>query len=148
MQNVMDETNRGFMAQARGKSYTAYAAIFIARIAAIYPDREAAVYHDRRYSWQQTYERCVKLADALIKAGLKKGEVVTIMRPNTPEMVEAHFGVAMAGGVLNTMNTNWIQTRSASIPDHAETRFLLTDTAFQTRWQRRLHRQTQLDNRH
>ena len=67
---------------------------------------------------------------ALMMAGLKKGEVVTIMCPNTPEMVEAHFGVAMAGGVLNTMNTRLDTDTISYILDHAETRFLLTDTAF------------------
>ena len=130
MQNVMDETNRGFMDRRAANHIPLTPLSFIARIAAIYPDREAVVYHDRRYSWQQTYKRCVKLADALIKAGLKKGEVVTIMCPNTPEMVEAHFGVAMAGGVLNTMNTRLDTDTISYILDHAETRFLLTDTAF------------------
>jgi fatty-acyl-CoA synthase len=130
MQNVMDETNRGFMDRRAANHIPLTPLSFIARIAAIYPDREAVVYHDRRYSWQQTYERCVKLADALIKAGLKKGEVVTIMCPNTPEMVEAHFGVAMAGGVLNTMNTRLDTDTISYILDHAETRLLLTDTAF------------------
>ena len=130
MQNVMDETNRGFMDRRAANHIPLTPLSFIARIAAIYPDREAVVYHDRRYSWQQTYERCVKLADALIKAGLKKGEVVTIMCPNTPEMVEAHFGVAMAGGVLNTMNTRLDTDTISNILDHAESRFLLPDTAF------------------
>ena len=70
MQNVMDETNRGFMDRRAANHIPLTPLSFIARIAAIYPDREAVVYHDRRYSWQQAYERCVKLADALIKAGL------------------------------------------------------------------------------
>lgn len=130
MHNVMDQTNSGFMDRREANHIPLTPLSFIARTAAIYPDRDAVVYYDRRYSWRQTYERCVKLADALIKAGLKQGEVVTIMCPNTPEMVEAHFGVAMAGGVLNSMNTRLDTDTISYILDHAETRFLLTDTAF------------------
>ena len=130
MQNRMDETNQGFMDRRPANHVPLTPLSFISRIAAIYPDHEAVVYHDRRYSWSQTYRRCIQLADALIKAGLKRGEVVTIMAPNIPEMVEAHFGVAMAGGVLNTMNTRLDTDTIAYILDHAETRFLLTDAAF------------------
>ena len=130
MQNRMDETNQGFMDRRPANHVPLTPLSFISRIAAIYPDQEAVVYHDRRYSWSQTYRRCIQLADALIKAGLKRGEVVTIMAPNIPEMVEAHFGVTMAGGVLNTMNTRLDTDTIAYILDHAETRFLLTDAAF------------------
>ena len=130
MQNKMDVTNQGFMDRRPANHVPLTPLSFISRIAAIYPDHEAVIYQNRRYSWSQTYKRCIQLADALQKAGLKRGEVVTIMAPNIPEMVEAHFGVAMAGGVLNTMNTRLDTDTIAYILDHAETRFLLSDTAF------------------
>ncbi len=140
MQNKMDSTNQGFMDRRPANHVPLTPLSFIARIAAIYPDHEAVVYHARRYSWSQTYARCVQLADALKKAGLQHGEVVTIMAPNIPEMVEAHFGVAMAGGVLNTMNTRLDTDTIAYILEHAETRFLMTDAAFSTQMSQALEK--------
>ena len=78
---------------------------FLSRVADIYPTRTAVIYGNLRYSWAEVYERGVRLASALVKAGVKKGEVVTVMAPNLPAMFEAHFGVPMAGAVLNKVNT-------------------------------------------
>ncbi|MGH6969724.1 MAG: AMP-binding protein, partial [Stellaceae bacterium] len=77
---------------------------FIARAASIYPDRLAVVHGTRRYSWKQSYERCRCLASALHRRGIGKGDAVAVMGANTPEAFEAHFGVPMAGAVLNALN--------------------------------------------
>src|SRR5487761_344550 len=71
------------------------------RSAAVYPARPAVVYGARRYGWRQALERCRRLAGALAAAGVGRGDTVAVMAPNIPEMFEVHFGVPMAGAVLN-----------------------------------------------
>src|SRR5258708_37881741 len=73
---------------------------FLARAAAIYPDKTAIIHGSRRISYAEFYERCRRLADALRRRGIGPGDVVAIMAPNVPAMLEAHYGVAMAGGAL------------------------------------------------
>ncbi|HTR17136.1 MAG TPA: AMP-binding protein, partial [Acetobacteraceae bacterium] len=77
---------------------------YLARSATVFPDRVAIIHGDRRITWAQTYERCRRLASALRRRGVKPGTTVAVLAPNTPAMVEAHFGVPMAGAVLNTLN--------------------------------------------
>ena len=103
---------------------------FLPRTALMFPDRTSIIYGSRQFSWAETYSRCKKLASALTKAGLKKHDTVAVMAANTPELVECHFGVAMAGGVLNTINVRLDASTIAYILNHGEARFLLTDTGF------------------
>ncbi|WP_085909283.1 AMP-binding protein [Kiloniella majae] len=103
---------------------------FIERAKDIYPERAAVIYGTRKYSWAQTYQRCTQLASALTKQGVKKGDVVSIIAANTPELLEAHFGVPMSGAVLNTINTRLDPDTIAYIFEHAETKVLLADVAF------------------
>ncbi len=78
---------------------------FIARAAQVYPRRTAVVHGARRFTWADCYARCRRLGSALARRGIGRGDTVAVMLANTPEMIEAHFGVAMAGAVLNTLNT-------------------------------------------
>ena len=78
---------------------------FIVRAAEVYGDRPAVVHGDVRRTWRETYERARRLASALRQAGIERGDTVAALLPNIPPMVEAHFGVPMAGAVLNTLNT-------------------------------------------
>ena len=103
---------------------------FLARTADIFGAREAIVYEDRHYSWQQTYERSRALASALTHHGLGLGDTVSIIAANTPEMYEAHFGVPMAGCVLNTINTRLEAETIAYILADSDSRLLIADTAF------------------
>ena len=130
MEHHLDEINKGFM-DRRPANYVPLTPLsFLPRVADIYPDRVAVIYGNRRYSWAEVYERAVRLASAIVRAGVKPGEVVTVMAPNIPEMFEAHFGVAMAGAVLNTLNTRLDTDTIAYILEHADTRLLITDAAF------------------
>ena len=88
------------------------------------------VYEGRHYSWQQTYERSRALASALTSHGLGLGDTVSIIAANTPEMYEAHFGVPMAGCVLNTINTRLEAETIAYILTDSDSRLLIVDTAF------------------
>ena len=103
---------------------------FIERSASVYPDQIALVHGQRRQSWAETYARCRQLASALEKVGIGTGDTVAIMAPNIPEMYEAHFGVPMTGGVLNSLNTRLDAAMVAFILDHSETKVLLVDREF------------------
>ncbi|MEO8487576.1 MAG: acyl-CoA synthetase [Betaproteobacteria bacterium] len=102
----------------------------IARTADIWPDHPSVVHGARRYTWGETYARCRRLASALAAHGIRRGDTVAAMLANTPEMVEAHFGVPMSGAVLNTLNTRLDAEALAFMLDHGEAKALLTDTEF------------------
>ncbi|RWM41420.1 AMP-binding protein [Mesorhizobium sp.] len=100
---------------------------FLYRTADLYPDRMAIIDEERRFTWLEVRRRCEALAAGLIRLGVKPGDVVSVLAPNTAEMVEAHFAVAMAGAVLNTINIRLDAETVAYILDHAETRVLMVD---------------------
>jgi 3-(methylthio)propionyl---CoA ligase len=103
---------------------------FLLRSAVVYPERAAVVYGARRYSWRQTLERCRRLAGALAAVGVGRGDTVAVMAPNIPEAFEAHFGVPMAGAVLNALNIRLDPETIAFILRHGEAKVLITDTEF------------------
>ena len=103
---------------------------FIARTAHIWPHRVAVIHGERRYTWAQTYERSRRLASALARRGFGKNDTIAVMLANTPEMIEANFGVPMMGGVLNALNTRLDAEAIAFMLGHGEAKVLLTDTEF------------------
>ncbi|MFO1324885.1 MAG: acyl-CoA synthetase [Burkholderiales bacterium] len=103
---------------------------FLARTAYIWPRRTSVIHGDRRFTWQETYDRSRRLASALAHHGIGIGDTVAAMLANTPEMIEAHFGVPMTGAVLNTLNTRLDAEALAFMLDHGEAKVLLTDTEF------------------
>ncbi len=103
---------------------------FLARSAAVYPDHAAVIYGEKRQTWAETYTRCVQLASALQRRGIGAGDTVAVMLPNVPALYEAHFGVPMAGAVLNTLNTRLDAKTIAFMLEHADAKALLTDLEF------------------
>ncbi|MBS0403998.1 MAG: acyl-CoA synthetase [Proteobacteria bacterium] len=103
---------------------------FIQRAAEVYPERLAVVHGTLRQSWDHTYRRCRRLASALQQAGVGKNDTVAVMLPNTPPMVEAHFGVPMAGAVLNALNTRLDPEAVAFMLDHGEAKVVIVDPEF------------------
>ncbi|EIT71927.1 MULTISPECIES: acyl-CoA synthetase [Hydrocarboniphaga] len=103
---------------------------FIERTAAVYPQRTSIIYGETRQVWSQTYARCRRLASALERRGIGRGDTVAVMLPNTPPMIEAHFGVPMLGAVLNTLNTRLDAEAIAFMLEHGEARVLITDCEF------------------
>ena len=103
---------------------------FIERAAEVYPERLAIVHGALRQTWSETYARCRRLASSLRRAGIGKNDTVAVMLPNTPPMVEAHFGIPMAGAVLNTMNTRLDAETVAFMLDHGEARAVIVDPEF------------------
>ena len=103
---------------------------FVERSAAAYPERVALVHGARRQSWRETYTRCRRLASALARCGIGKNDTVAVMAPNVPELFEAHFGVPMAGAVLNALNIRLDPPAIAFILEHSEAKVLITDREF------------------
>jgi len=103
---------------------------FIERTAEVYPDRLAVVHGSLRQTWLETFTRCRQLASALEKHGVGKGDTVAVMLPNTPPMVEAHFGVPATGAVLNALNTRLDAVTIAFMLDHGEAKVVIVDPEF------------------
>ena len=103
---------------------------FLARAAEIYPDRAAVIHGQHKTSYAQFYERARRLASALSQRGVKKGDVVSAMLPNVPAMLDAHYGVPMAGAVLNAINTRLDADTIAYILEHGEAKVLITDRMY------------------
>ena len=104
--------------------------LFLERSAEIYPNKTAIIHGKLRQTWQQTYERCRRLASALQKHGIGLGDTVAVMLPNTPPMVEAHFGIPMAGAVLNALNTRLDAESIAFMLNHGEAKVVIVDPEF------------------
>ncbi len=103
---------------------------FLERAACTWPDHPAVIHGRMRRSYAELHARARKLASALSQAGIGPGDTVSVMLSNTPEMLEAHYGVPMTGAVLNTLNTRLDAAIIAFILDHAEAKVLITDTEF------------------
>ena len=103
---------------------------FVERSAEIYANLPAVVHGARRYTWAQTRDRAARLAAALRALGVSRGSTVSVMLPNTPEMVEAHYAVPALGAVLNTLNTRLDAALLAWQMNHCEVSVLITDREF------------------
>jgi fatty-acyl-CoA synthase len=104
--------------------------LFLERSAEVYPNRLAVIHGQLRQTWSQTYERCRRLASALSQYGIGLGDTVAVMLPNTPPMVEAHFGIPMVGAVLNALNTRLDPESIAFMLNHGEAKAVMIDPEF------------------
>ena len=103
---------------------------FLARTADVYPARIACVHGSLRRDYAELYARCRRLASALARRGIGKGDTVAVMLPNVPAMLEAHYGVPMTGAVLNALNYRLDAKTLAFTLDHGEAKVLITDREF------------------
>ena len=130
----MNETKVSIFDQDLPQTSANHAAIsplsFIERTAEVYPHRLAIVHGELRQDWASTYRRCRQLASALAQAGIGKNDTVAVMLPNTPPMVEVHFGIPMAGAVLNAINTRLDPETVAFMLDHGEAKAVIVDPEF------------------
>src|SRR3546814_11086585 len=106
----------------------------IERSAQVYPPRWAVIHglgpQALRRSWSELYSRCRRLASALARSGIGKGDTVAVMLPNTPPMVEAHFGIPMLGAVLNALNTRLDPQMVAFMLEHGEAKVVTVEPGF------------------
>ena len=103
---------------------------FVERSAEVYGDLPAVIHGQRRYTWAQVRERSARLAAALQSLGVGRGSTVSVMLPNTPEMVEVHYAVPALNAVLNALNTRLDADLIAWQMNHCEAMVLITDTEF------------------
>jgi fatty-acyl-CoA synthase len=103
---------------------------FLERAAAVFPDRMAIIHGPIRRSYAAFYARARRLASALAKLGVGRGDTVAVLMANTPGMLECHYGVPMTGAVLNTLNTRLDAAIIGFCLDHGEAKVLITDREF------------------
>ncbi|NHB56448.1 acyl-CoA synthetase [Acinetobacter sp. 194] len=103
---------------------------YLERAAYIYPEQDAMIHGARRISWREKYNRCRQFAHQLQNLGVGKNDTVSVLLPNVPAMLEAHFAVPMAGAVLNTLNTRLDAKTLAFMLEHSEAKVLLVDPEF------------------
>jgi len=103
---------------------------YLERAAAVFPDQIAIIHGKQRTNYRDFHARAKKLGSALAKRGIKRGDTVAVLMANTPGMLEAHYGVPMTGGVLNTLNTRLDAPILAFSLDHAEAKIVITDREF------------------
>jgi len=103
---------------------------FVERSAEVFGDLPAVIHGQRRYTWRQLRERAARLAAALRAFGVGRNDTVSVMLPNTPEMIEAHYAVPALNAVLNTLNTRLDAPLLAWQMNHCEAKVLITDREF------------------
>ena len=103
---------------------------FLERAAAVFPERLAIAHGALRRNYRDFYARSRRLASALARRGLTRGDTLSVMLANTPAMLECHYGVPMCGAVLNTLNTRLDAAALAFMLDHAEAKALIVDREF------------------
>jgi fatty-acyl-CoA synthase len=100
---------------------------FLKRASHVFPGKVAVIHGQRATTYAELYERCRRLGSALARSGVGKNDTVAVMAPNIPALLEAHYGVAMAGGVLNAINTRLDAASVGFILRHSGARVLIAD---------------------
>ena len=103
---------------------------FLERAASVFPDQVAIIHGDLRQNYLNLYTRSVKLSSALNKAGIKRGDTVSALLPNTPAMLECHYGVPMSGAILHSINTRLDATVISFQLNHAESKIMIVDSEY------------------
>lgn len=103
---------------------------FLERSALVFPKKTAIIHGALRQNWLDTLTRSRQLASGLQALGIKTGDTVAVMLPNTPPMVEAHFGVPMSGAILNCLNTRLDAASIAFMLTHGEAKLVIFDSEF------------------
>ena len=105
---------------------------FLERAAQVFPRHTAIIHGSQRIDYATFYSRSRRLASALSKLGVRKGDTVAVMLANTPPMLEAHYGIPMLGAVLNALNTRLDAAAIAFMLQHGGAKILITDREFST----------------
>ena len=103
---------------------------FLLRTANIWPEKTAWVHGSKKNNYKQLLSRCKRIASGLRKRGLKKQDTVAVLLPNVPAMIECHFAIMMAGGILNTINTRLDSNSISFILKHGNAKFIFVDPEY------------------
>ncbi|MCO5564470.1 hypothetical protein L7F22_018131 [Adiantum nelumboides] len=104
--------------------------MFLERTAISSGDRPSIIYGSIHYTWSQTFERCRRLASALVSLHIHPGDVVSVVAPNVPAMYEMHFGVPMVGAILNTLNVRLNASTMAVLLQHSGSKVVFADSQY------------------
>lgn len=99
---------------------------FLGRSASVFPEREAVVYGSRRSTYREFAQEVQQLAKALA-ARITPGQTVTVIAPNIPQMLMAHFAVPLAGGRLSALNPRLTSREVEYILGHSEAAVVFAD---------------------
>jgi fatty-acyl-CoA synthase len=126
--------NEGIFEQGLGQNQANHQPLtplsFLTWAEGVYPDKTAVIHGNTSFTYAEFAQRCRRLASTLRRRGIGKGDTVSIMSPNAPPMLEAHFGVPMTGAVLNSLNFRLDAPTLAFILNHGEAKILITDREF------------------
>ena len=112
-------------------NYTALTPIsFLLRTANIWPEKIAWVHGSQKATYEELLLRCIKISDGLKLKGIKEGDTIAAILPNVPSMIECHFSIMMAGGILNTINTRLDSEAIAFILVHGNAKAVFVDPEF------------------
>ncbi|XP_078159563.1 acetate--CoA ligase CCL3-like isoform X2 [Carex rostrata] len=112
-------------------NYTALTPLwFLERAALVHPNRASVIHGPVQFTWADTYRRCRQLASALSRRSIGPGCTVAVIAPNVPAMYEAHFGVPMAGAVVNAVNVRLNASTIAFLLDHCDAQVVMVDQEF------------------
>ncbi|KAJ4845787.1 hypothetical protein Tsubulata_041452 [Turnera subulata] len=100
---------------------------FLERAASVHRDKTSILYGTKRFSWSETYQRCLKVASALAQLGTTPGDIVAALAPNIPALYELHFAVPMAGAVISALNTRFDVDTLALVLQQLEPKFIFVD---------------------
>ncbi|XP_042478316.1 trans-cinnamate:CoA ligase, peroxisomal-like [Macadamia integrifolia] len=100
---------------------------FLSRAATVYGSRTSVIHGRTKFTWKQTYQRCLRLASTLQSLNIVKNDIVSVLAPNIPALYEMHFAVPMAGAVLNAINTRLDANNIATILKHSEAKLFFVD---------------------
>ena len=103
---------------------------FLERAAEVYPKHIAIIHGSIKRNYSQFYKRSLQLASALSARGIIRGDTVSVILPNTPAMLESHYGVPMCGAVLHSINTRLDPETIAYQLDHSDSKALIVDREF------------------
>ena len=113
---------------------------FLLRTANIWPERNAWVHGSKKATYKELLLRCIKISDGLKLKGIKKGDTIAAILPNVPAMIECHFSIMMAGGILNTINTRLDSDSIAFILEHGNAKMVFVDPEFNAVLSRALYK--------
>ncbi|WCJ23392.1 Acetate--CoA ligase CCL3 [Euphorbia peplus] len=112
-------------------NYTALTPLwFLDRAATVHPNRISVIHGSLSFTWLHTYRRCRRFASALTRHSVGRGSTVAIIAPNVPAMYEAHFGVPMAGAVVNCVNIRLNPSTVAFLLGHSKSEVVIVDQEF------------------
>jgi 3-(methylthio)propionyl---CoA ligase len=134
MKSVVSSSGEHYEAPHLAKNAANYTAltplVLLRRAAAVYPDKLAVIHGAARFTYRELYSRCRRLADALRRRGIGRGDTVAVMAPNVPALLEAHYGVPMAGAMLNALNYRLDPPTISFILRHGRAKLWIADREF------------------